>query len=68
MDTPPANRPEEELAVHDALELKDAQCAQLVKLHYFIGFTLEEAPEFLGVCRSKATVGGFLPSMAPIQH
>jgi RNA polymerase sigma factor (TIGR02999 family) len=40
------------LAVHDALErlaAHDARKAELVKLHYFAGLTLEEAADVLGV-------------------
>jgi RNA polymerase sigma factor (TIGR02999 family) len=44
--------PEHVIAVHEALErfaAHDARKAELVKLHYFAGFTLEEAAEILGV-------------------
>jgi RNA polymerase sigma factor (TIGR02999 family) len=43
---------EELLAVGEALEglaLHDRQKAELVKLRYFVGFTLEEAAEILGI-------------------
>jgi RNA polymerase sigma factor (TIGR02999 family) len=52
-----AARPEEVIAVHDALdalELEDPVTADLVKLHYFSGFSLEEASELLGVSRATA--------------
>jgi RNA polymerase sigma factor (TIGR02999 family) len=46
-------RPAEELlAVHDALDTlaeTDRRAAELVKLRYFAGFTLEEAAEVLGI-------------------
>lgn len=44
--------PEELLAVHDALDTlaqTDNRAAELVKLRYFAGFTLEEAAEVLGI-------------------
>lgn len=37
-----------------ALHQADPQCAELVKLHYFSGFSLEEAGEILGVSRATA--------------
>ena len=40
-----ANRPDEILAVHealDALALIDSQSAEVVKLHYFGGFSLDK--------------------------
>jgi RNA polymerase sigma factor (TIGR02999 family) len=43
---------EELLAVHEALDAfaeRDAQKAELVKLRYFVGLTLEEAAEVLGI-------------------
>jgi RNA polymerase sigma factor (sigma-70 family) len=49
--------PEEVLAVHEALDrltLHDAVAAELVKLHYFSGFSLEEAAELLGISRATA--------------
>ena len=44
--------PEHVIAVHEALErfaVLEPRKAELVKLHYFAGFTLEEAAEILGV-------------------
>lgn len=44
--------PDELLAVHDALDrlaTEDAQAAQLVKLRYFVGMTMEEAASALGM-------------------
>lgn len=52
-----AQEPSEILAVHEALDAlheADPQCAELVKLHYFSGFSLEEAGEILGVSRATA--------------
>jgi RNA polymerase sigma factor (TIGR02999 family) len=43
---------EDLLAVHEALDRlqqTDAQAAELVKLHYFLGLTIEESAELLGV-------------------
>jgi RNA polymerase sigma factor (TIGR02999 family) len=48
---------EEVIAVHEALDrfaVEDPIAAQLVKLHYFGGFSLEEAAELLGVSRATA--------------
>ena len=53
-DGPPA---EELLAVDEALERlarEDPQAAELVKLHYFAGLTVEQAAELLGVSARKA--------------
>jgi RNA polymerase sigma factor (TIGR02999 family) len=47
------------LAVHDALDhlaAEDAQAAELVKLRYFAGLSVEQAAEALGVPRSTAYV------------
>jgi RNA polymerase sigma factor (sigma-70 family) len=47
--------PDEVLAVHEALDrlaLHDAVAAELVKLHYFSGFSLEEAAPLLGLSRA----------------
>ena len=47
---------EELLAVDEALErlaLEDPQAAELVKLHYFAGLTIEDAAEVLGVSPRK---------------
>jgi RNA polymerase sigma factor (TIGR02999 family) len=49
--------PEEILAVHEALDRlakEDALAGELVKLHYFGGFSLEEAAELVGVSRASA--------------
>jgi RNA polymerase sigma factor (TIGR02999 family) len=49
--------PEEVLAVHEALDrltVEDALAGELVKLHYFGGFSLEEAAEFVGISRANA--------------
>jgi len=48
----PAAPIEDVLAVHDALDklaATDATAAELVKLHYFAGFTLEQSADLLGV-------------------
>jgi DNA-directed RNA polymerase specialized sigma24 family protein len=48
----PAAPVEDVLAVDDALDQlaeRDSTAAELVKLHYFAGFTLEEAADLLGV-------------------
>ena len=50
---------EELLAIHDALDrlaADDPQAAQLVKLRYFSGLSLEEAAEVLNLPRSTAYV------------
>jgi len=49
--------PAEVIAVHEALgalEAKDRLAAELVKLRYFGGFSLEEAGELLGMSRATA--------------
>ena len=49
--------PDELLAVHEALELlvaKSPRKAELVKLRYFVGCTLGEAAEILGIARATA--------------
>ena len=49
--------PEEVLAVNEALDrltTEDAVAGELVKLHYFGGFSLEEAAELLGISRATA--------------
>lgn len=54
---PQPQRPEELLAVHEALDQlaqEDSLAAQLVKLHYFGGFSLEEAADLLGMSRATA--------------
>jgi RNA polymerase sigma factor (TIGR02999 family) len=48
--------PHEILQVHDALDAlaeQDPQAADLVKLHYFSGFSLEEAAELQGLSRAS---------------
>jgi RNA polymerase sigma factor (TIGR02999 family) len=48
---------DEMLAVHDALEklaAQDARKAELVKLRYFVGLTIEEAAQVLGVSEPTA--------------
>ena len=53
----PAAPVEDVLAVHDALDqlaATDATAAELVKLHYFVGFTLEDAADVLGVAHRTA--------------
>ena len=50
-------RDEELLAVHEALELlvaADPQAAELVKLRYFVGLTIPEAGEVLGISPRSA--------------
>ncbi len=50
-------RPNEVLAIHealDALENEDAQCAELVKLHYFGGYSIEEIADQMNIGRSTA--------------
>jgi RNA polymerase sigma factor (TIGR02999 family) len=54
VDGPPA---EEILAVDEALERlagEDPQAAELVKLHYFAGLTIDQAAELIGVSPRKA--------------
>jgi RNA polymerase sigma factor (TIGR02999 family) len=49
--------PDEVIAVHEALDRltrEDPVAADLVKLHYFSGFSLEEAAELLGISRATA--------------
>jgi len=56
-DIATAAPPAEVLAVHDALEAlqkADPLAAELVKQHYFVGFSLEEAADLLGLSRSTA--------------
>ena len=51
------HNPDELLAVHDALEdlaAADPQSAELVKLRYFLGLTVEEASEHLGISPRKS--------------
>jgi RNA polymerase sigma factor (TIGR02999 family) len=49
--------PEEVLAVHEALDQLgaiDPSASELVKLHYFGGFSIEEAAGLLGISRANA--------------
>jgi len=49
--------PDEVLAVHEALDKlasEDAQAAELVKLRYFIGMTMQEAADALGMGKRSA--------------
>ena len=49
---------DELLAVHEALEkfaLLDPQKAELVKLRFFVGMTIDEAADALGIARATAT-------------
>lgn len=55
--TAAAGPAEEVVAVHEALEklaAVDAQAAELVKLHYFAGLTIDQAAAVLGVSTRKA--------------
>lgn len=57
IDYLPMERPNEILDVHDALdalEIQDPACAELVKLHYFGGYSLAEAAELLNISRATA--------------
>ena len=50
-------RPREVIAVHEALDqlaAEDKLSADLVKLHYFAGFSLDEAAEILDLSRATA--------------
>jgi RNA polymerase sigma factor (TIGR02999 family) len=50
------SRPQEAIAVDDALDALAEQyplAADLVKLHYYAGFSLEEAAELLGISRAS---------------
>lgn len=52
-----AAAPDELLAVHDALDVlaaKDPQAAELVKLRYFVGMTMEEAATAMGMPKRTA--------------
>ena len=52
-----ADPPEDLLAVHESLDklaAADAQAAELVKLHYFAGLTIDQAAAVLGVSPRKA--------------
>lgn len=53
----PDSNDDELLAVHEALDLlaaQDARKAELVKLRYFVGLSIEEAAEALGVSEPTA--------------
>ncbi|MSU49767.1 MAG: sigma-70 family RNA polymerase sigma factor [Opitutus sp.] len=53
----PVGNDDELLAVHDALDrlaVQDARKAELVKLRYFVGLTIEEAAEALGMSEATA--------------
>jgi RNA polymerase sigma factor (TIGR02999 family) len=53
----PADKDDEILAVHealDALAAHDARKAELVKLRYFVGLTIEDAAEVLGISAPTA--------------
>ncbi|MGD9853796.1 MAG: ECF-type sigma factor [Planctomycetaceae bacterium] len=57
MELEAAGRPEELFAVDEALERLEAvhpQAACLVKLRYFVGFTIPEASDSLGISPRKA--------------
>src|SRR5262249_30710124 len=57
IEIPEAVKEDELLAMNDALErfaLRDRQKAELVKLRYFVGLTIEEAAEVLGISRPTA--------------
>jgi len=52
-----AAAPAEVMAVHDALDAladEDALAAEVVKLRYFAGFSIEEAAEILQCSRASA--------------
>lgn len=54
---PPTAKEDDLLAVHDALiklAARDPQKAELVKLRYFIGLTIEDAAEILGISPATA--------------
>jgi RNA polymerase sigma factor (TIGR02999 family) len=53
----PADRPDDVLAIHEALELlgkHDPVKAELVQLRYFAGLSLEETADMLGISRATA--------------
>jgi RNA polymerase sigma factor (TIGR02999 family) len=53
----PVGKDDEVLAVHealDALAARDPRKAELVKLRYFVGLTIEEAAEILGISAPTA--------------
>jgi len=51
------DRPAELLSIHDALDAlaeKEPRCAELVKLHYFGGYSLAEIAELFDISRPTA--------------
>jgi RNA polymerase sigma factor (TIGR02999 family) len=57
LDCIPVDRPSELLDIHNALDAlaeKDPQCAELVKLHYFGGYSLAQVAELFEISRSTA--------------
>jgi RNA polymerase sigma factor (TIGR02999 family) len=57
IDIPVAEPPDDLLALDEALEKlarEDPLCAELVKLRFFAGLTLEEAARTLGIARRTA--------------
>ena len=57
LDTAAPQRPDEVLALHEALTklaTTDPQAAELVKFRYFVGFTVEEAAQALGISARSA--------------
>jgi RNA polymerase sigma factor (TIGR02999 family) len=57
IDLPVKESPESVLALNDALEKlaqEDAVCAELVKLRFFAGLTLQDAASALGIARRSA--------------
>ena len=57
LETVALQRPDEVLALHEAmskLALTEPQAAELVKLRYFVGFTVEEAAQTLGISPRSA--------------
>ena len=57
MEQTKASDPELIVEVSEALDRlaeKDAQAAELVKMHCYAGFTVTEAAEILGISRSTA--------------
>jgi RNA polymerase sigma factor (TIGR02999 family) len=57
IDLPRAETPDDVIAIDEALEKlaqEDALCAELVKLRFFAGLTLQEAATTLGIARRSA--------------
>ncbi len=53
----PSGDEDEQLAVHEALDrlaTHDARKAELVKLRYFVGMTIEQAADALGISEPTA--------------